>query len=227
MSIIPATDVLTNCLFFRGKSKPEIEVLLTHLVYTIQDYRKNELIVSEGDPAGKVGIILAGQVEVQKIHPTGKNMTLAQLAGGQTFGEAVLFSGESVFPATVIAAESSSVMFIGKGEMLRLFTEDADILSRYMENISDRLVLLNRRIEILSLGTLRRRIVHDLLKFSALQHADIVELPYNKRVWAEHLNTARPSLSREIGCLRDEGLIAFNGNRFTLLDRAALEDVLR
>ncbi|MBC8080722.1 MAG: Crp/Fnr family transcriptional regulator [Gorillibacterium sp.] len=225
MKTIP--EILRGCLFFSGKSTSEMTMLLEHLVYSIKDYRKNELIASEGDPAERVGIVLCGSVEVQKIHPTGKNVTIAQISEGQTFGEAVLFSKENVFPATVMAIDSSKVMFINKREMLRLFTSDADILSRYMENISDRLLLLNRKIEILSLGTLRRRIVFDLLKLAVKQHSDTINLPYNKRVWAEHLNTARPSLSREICCLRDEGLIDFTGNKITILNREALEGILR
>ncbi|MCL6457037.1 MAG: Crp/Fnr family transcriptional regulator [Gorillibacterium sp.] len=223
----PTHEVLQGCLFFSGKSMVEIAALIERLAYSVKGYRKNELIVSEGDSAGHVGIILGGRVEVQKNHPSGHNVTIAQIAEGQTFGEAVLFSKENVFPATVIAIDSSSVMFISKHEMLRLFTSDSDILARYMENISDRLLMLNRKIEILSLGTLRRRIVYDLLKLASKQHSNTITLPFNKRAWAEHLNTARPSLSREIGCLRDEGFITFSGNEFTLLSREALENVLR
>ena len=223
----PIPEILRGCLFFSGKSSSEMAFLFEHLAYSVKEYRKNELIVSEGDHAERVGIVLCGLVEVQKIHPTGKNVTIAQISEGQTFGEAVLFSKEKAFPATVMAIDSSKVLFISKREMLRLFTSDADILSRYMENISDRLLLLNRKIEILSLGTLRRRIVFDLLKLAVKQHSDTVMLPFNKRVWAEHLNTARPSLSREVCCLRDEGLIDFKGIEFTLLNRGALEEILK
>lgn len=38
-----------------------------------------------------------------------------------------------------------------------------------------------------------------------------IEIPFSKRVWAEHLNRARPSLSREIGLMLDQGWIEFEG----------------
>jgi CRP-like cAMP-binding protein len=95
-----------------------------------------------------------------------------------------------------------------------------------MENMSERLVMLNQKIEILSLGTLRQRIAYSLLKEASRQRADRVTLPYNKRIWAEHLGTARPSLSREIGHMRDQGWISFEGNDFTILDRDALDQLL-
>ena len=39
---------------------------------------------------------------------------------------------------------------------------------------------------------------------------------------AEYLQVSRPSLSRELTRLKDEGLLEFNGRSFTLLDLEAL-----
>jgi len=224
--MIPNLEALQTCLFFRGKTAEEISALLWRIPYQTRACRKNELIVTEGDPADRVGIVLEGQVEVQKIHPAGRSMTIARLGPGQTFGEAVLFSRAAVFPATVIAGDACAVLFIGRDPLLKLFAADAGILTRYMENMSERLVLLNRKIEVLSLGSLRQRIAYDLLKLAREQESSVVTLPYNKRIWAEHLNAARPSLSRELGLMQTKGLIAFTGSTFTLTDRQGLEELL-
>lgn len=224
--MIPNPETLKSCLFFRGKTSEDIKALIERMAYQTRSWRKNDLVVTEGEPANRVGIVLEGQVEVQKIHPTGKSMTLARLGPGQTFGEAVLFSLAGVFPATVIASDACTVMFIGKEQLLRLFAEDTEILTRYMENMSERLVLLNRKIEVLSLGTLRQRIAYDLLKLAREKRSSEFTLPYNKRIWAEHLNAARPSLSRELGLMRERGLISFDGNAFTLIDKQGLEELL-
>ncbi|MEO3945628.1 Crp/Fnr family transcriptional regulator [Gorillibacterium sp. CAU 1737] len=224
--MIPNPVTLKSCLFFRGKTTEEIRALTGRISYQVRSWKRNDLIVSEGEPATRVGIVLEGQVEVQKLYPTGRSMTLASLRPGQTFGEAVLFGRAAVFPATVIAGEACSVMFIGKGQLLQLFAEDPSILGCYMENMSERLLLLNRKIEVLSLGSLRQRIACDLLKHADEQSSAQFTIPYTKKVWAEHLNAARPSLSRELGLLRDKGLIAFVGNIFTLTDRKGLEELL-
>lgn len=139
--------------------------------------------------------------------------------------------GRSVQPGAVVSRHHSGihpskVLYIGKREMLKLFASDPDILLSYMENMSDRLIMLNRKIEILSLGSLRRQIAFELLKMADKQQTDTVTLPYSKRVWAEHLNVTRPSLSREIGSMRDQGIISFSGNRITLVDRRAVEEIL-
>lgn len=219
--------VLQSCLLFRGMSAQEIEVLLQKLAYTVSTYRKNAIILSEGDTADRLGILLSGRVEVQKTHATGSSVTIAHLKEGQTIGEAVLFRRDNVVPATVTATGPCSVMYIGKQELLRLFTEDTGILTRFIENLSERLVLVNRKIENLSAGPLRRRIVDFLLEQGSQQATDVLKLPFSRKEWAEHLNTARPSLSRELGFLRDQGWIEFKGSEVTLLNRSRMNDYIQ
>ncbi len=43
-------------------------------------------------------------------------------------------------------------------------------------------------------------------------------LPHNREQMAEALNVSRTALSRELGRLRDEGIIEINGRHVTLLD---------
>ncbi|WP_040950483.1 Crp/Fnr family transcriptional regulator [Gorillibacterium massiliense] len=220
-------SALQKCLFFQEKSAEEIAALMGTIQTRTRKCTRGEVIVTEGEPALHLGIVLSGQVEVQKIHPTGNNITITRMAAGHTFGEAVLFSRGKIYPATVVASEASRVLLIGKAELLELFAADTDILSRFMENLSERLVLLNRKIEILSLGSLRRRIASYLLKETAQRHSDRFTLPFTKKVWAEHLNTTRPSLSREIGYMQEQGWISFSGNTFIICDRDMLESQLR
>ncbi|WP_151733576.1 Crp/Fnr family transcriptional regulator ['Paenibacillus yunnanensis' Narsing Rao et al. 2020] len=223
----PDPAILQACLLFRGKTAEEIEALLGHMSYTVHSYPKNTLILAEGDVADRLGIVLDGRVEVQKSHPTGSGVTIAHLSKGQTIGEAVLFRRENVVPATVTAAGACMIMFIGKAELLRLFTADTEMLTRFIENLSERLVLVNRKIEILSAGSLRRRVIGFLLEQAAQQRTESILLSFSRKEWAEHLNTARPSLSRELGQLRSMGWIEFQGNGVTLLNRKAMSAYMR
>ncbi|WP_342480779.1 Crp/Fnr family transcriptional regulator [Paenibacillus sp. FSL L8-0340] len=223
----PEPAVLQSCLLFRGKTVKEIEAVLQKITYTVSSFHKNSLILAEGDTADKLGIVLEGRIEVQKTHPTGSSVTIAHLNQGQTIGEAVLFRRENIVPATVTATGPCSVMFIGKQELLRLFTTDTDMLTRFIENLSERLVLVNRKIEILSAGPLRRRVISFLLEQAAQKGSEVIRLPFSRKEWAEHLNTARPSLSREMGYLRDIGWIHFKGSSITLLNMMAMNDYIR
>ncbi|MNF05121.1 transcriptional activator FtrB [compost metagenome] len=66
-----------------------------------------------------------------------------------------------------------------------------------------------------------------LLEQAAQQASEVIRLPFSRKEWAEHLNTARPSLSREMGYLRDIGWIHFKGSSITLLNMMAMNDYIR
>lgn len=220
------TSGLQKNLLFRNKTSEEIHDLLARIRTITRSCAKNEIIVTEGEPAAMMGIVLSGTVEVQKIYTTGKSITVTRLAAGSTFGEAVIFSKSNLYPATVVASEPAAVLLFPKQELLKLFSLDIEIMGLFMQNMSERLVLLNQKIEILSLGTLRQRIAYYLLKESKKQKTERVTVPFSKRVWAEHLNSARPSLSRELCHMRDLGWIAFDDHTVDLLDAGALEALL-
>lgn len=89
----PEPAALQACLLFRGKSAEEIELLLHTLAYTVSTYRRNAIILAEGDPADRLGILLSGRVEVQKTHSTGSSVTIAHLKEGQTIGRLCYSAG--------------------------------------------------------------------------------------------------------------------------------------
>lgn len=217
---------LQKNLLFRNKSEEQIDQLLTRIQTVLRTFGKNEIIVSEGEPAIMMGVVISGTVEIQKIHSTGKSITVSRFTTGSTIGEAVVFSKSNLYPATAVSVDQSSVLLISKQELLKLFASDTDIMVMFMQNMSERLVLLNQKIEILSLGSLRQRIASFLLKEAIKQKNQHVVIPFNKRIWAEHLNSARPSLSRELCFMRDQGWIAFDDTTVDILEVQALERLL-
>lgn len=223
----PHAAALRKNMLFRNKTEQEITDILARINPSVGSYSRNEQIVREGEPADRMGIVITGIVEVQKMYSTGKVVTVSRFSTGSTFGEAVIFSKTNVYPATVIAAESASILMFAKKELLALFALDTEIMALFMQNMSERLVLLNQRIEILSLGTLRQRIAHFLLKEMKQQKTERIRIPFNKRVWAEHLNSARPSLSRELCYMRDQGWIAFDDATVDILKVGELEGLLQ
>lgn len=62
-----------------------------------------------------------------------------------------------------------------------------------------------------------------------LEHASedgMVYLSMTKEELAEYMNVARPSLSREIGNMVEEGWIALQGKNILIRDLESLEDLL-
>ena len=73
-------------------------------------------------------------------------------------------------------------------------------------------------MEILSKKTIREK----LMAFFALQkniaNSNVFTIPYNREQLSNYLYVDRSALSRELGKMRDEGLIRFKKNKFELIE---------
>ena len=69
-----------------------------------------------------------------------------------------------------------------------------------------------------------RRFSHTLTDIYKRQHSKTIQLPHNREQMAEVLNVSRTALSRELGRLRDEGIIDITGRTVKLLNIEEIEE---
>jgi len=215
-----------NCHIFRDKTPEELEKLLEDKNPLLRSYSAGAIIQSQADEALFLGIILQGQVAVKKNFSTGRTVTLASFGPGQVLGESVLFSGRSRYPADLIAREESVLLFLPRQDLLHLFHRDQDIMLRYMESISRRVLLLSEKIELLSLGTIRQKLAYYLLGQAEKKGGPALAWEFSRSELADFFNVPRPSLSRELSRLQQQGLIQFDQQGVQIIDPEGLEELL-
>lgn len=76
---------------------------------------------------------------------------------------------------------------------------------------------LSRRIFCTSPKTIRERLLTYLSSQAGRSGSSTFHIPFNRQQMADYLNVDRSALSKELGKMRDEGLLTFHKNRFTLL----------
>ena len=82
------------------------------------DYRKNQIVYRQGDPADSVFYIQAGKAKVTVLSELGKEAVVAVLGTGDFFGEGCL-AGQARRLATVAAMAQCSITRISKAEIIR------------------------------------------------------------------------------------------------------------
>lgn len=217
---------LSKCVLFKDINTTKIEEILNLIPYTIKTYEKNSIIAIEGDDCNSLGIILEGDIEIHKPFPSGKIVTINHFSAGNVFGEALVFSGKHIYPATILATIDTQIMFIKREIIVKLMTLDERIINNFMGVLSNRILMLNDRLTNLSLDTLRKKIVNIIILEYKRQNSLNITLPYCRKKMAELLNIPRPSLSRELINMKEEGLIDFNKNKIKILDLKKIEDSL-
>lgn len=78
------------------------------------------------------------------------------------------------------------------------------ILSNLLEDLSEKAILLTRKVHYLTLKGMREKDLCMPTDIYKRQHSKTIELPHNREQMAEVSNVSRTALSRELGRLRDE-----------------------
>ena len=217
--IIPA---LQKCTLFKHKNTDDIRHLLTSISPKIEHYKDNETIFSPIQPADRIGILLSGVVDVQKIFPNGKIVIIERKQVSEVIGEASIFSKHTNYPDHVCACKPCDILFIQKADLLKLFVQDTGFMLNFLEATSNSTLLLKHKIGILSLDTIQEKIagylIHTVQHEIPPGHEKMVELPFSKKAWAESMNVSRTSLSRELRKLEQEGILSFEKRTIRIRD---------
>ena len=86
---------------------------------TIVEYRRAEVIFTQGDPCESVLYIQKGGVKLSVLSKTGREAVVAMLGPGDFFGEGCL-AGQPVRMGSATAITGSTILFVDKDEMVRV-----------------------------------------------------------------------------------------------------------
>lgn len=216
------SDNLKRCILFKELNSEDLSNFLNMSNYTIKKYPEGNMVVVEGSKCEELGILLEGLLEVQTHYPSGKLLTLTRLKPVEIFGEAILFSEVNKFPATIGAIKDSKIMFIKKKKLINCLTNCHKFMENFLELLSSKLLILNKKVKMLTLGSIRQKIGNFLMEEYNKQGGNIIKVSLSRKEMAEHMGIQRPSLSRELIKMRKEGIIEFDKKVIIIKDIKAL-----
>jgi CRP-like cAMP-binding protein len=220
-------QALRSCFLFTGLTENELSQI--QAIAGIKPYSKGELIFAEGREATGFYIVASGQVKLYKISAEGKEQILHVVNPGETFAEAVMFSGGR-YPAFAETLSHARLIYLPKKDFLHLIKQNPQLSLNMLATMSKLLRKFNRLIEELSLKDVSSRLAHYLIEQSQQTGQPIttgvqVELGTSKTQLASRLGTISETLSRTLRKLKQAEIIQVKGNIITILDLDALNDV--
>lgn len=217
---------LRNCSLFKDFSCETLENTLENINYSTQSFSKGQVIAVEGYKCSSIGIIITGSVEVQKIYESGKTITITRLQESDIFGEVIIFSEQNTYPSTIISSSKAKILFISKENILKLCNLNFIFLNNFMTVLSNKVLMLNRKLKNMSFQTIKQKIANLILEEYSHQKNLTLTLTYSRKEMAEQLGIPRPSLSREFVNMKEQGLLDFERNKVKILDLTAMENSL-
>jgi len=215
------TDI-SHLPVFDGISPADCTLLFDCLGCRIREYKKDCRIRLDGDLTGNVGTVIEGSVNMYKEDIWGNRTLLSYMKSGDVFGEA--FSFTEFTPdregVSFIAASPALILFLPAGRILHPCINSCPFHHQLSKNMFAMIGLKNRRlmerIEVSSQGSVREKILAYLSMEAQHQGRTSFRLPLRRTEMADYLSVNRSAMSRELTALKNEGVIDFDKDFFTL-----------
>lgn len=179
----------------------------------ILEFRKDQIVFSQGDAADSVFYIQKGRVKVVVISEQGKEAVVGILGPGQFFGEGCI-NGHSLRIATTTAMEDSLITSITKTAMLALLHDQPKFSEMFMAYLLTR----NSRIEEDLIDQLfnssEKRLARLLLllaNFGKEGSPQPIIPNISQETLADMIGTTRSRVSFFMNKFRKLGFISYNG----------------
>ena len=193
---------------------------------TVERYRKNQKIFSQGGVADTVFFIQKGKVKITVLSEHGKEAVVGIFGEGQFFGEGCL-RGSELRSATSHAMEECLITSITRSAMLATLSKEPKFSSFFMAYLLRR----NSRIEDDLIDQLfnssERRLARLLLLLANFGENDAkpIAVTLSQEKLAEMIGTTRSRVSFFMNKFRKKGFIDYNGK--IEVHRSLLHAVLR
>ncbi len=221
-------DVLSRSVLFHGLTKEEIDIFLSKANVIIKSYKKDSFVALSGDPMEGIGVLLEGKVLLTRENIAGHRSIVSDFAPPDMFGEVLLFTENPLWPATIQTVTPTKVLFLPPSAFTGLVPGCApyqtQLLLNLLHDLSQKAILLTRKVHYLSLKSMRHKIFAYLQDLHKKQQSRTLKLPHSRQEMADVLNVCRTALSREIGRLVKENHIAVKGKEITILTPHLLSD---
>lgn len=211
-------DLIISLPLFSTFTKDSLRSWLNLYNYNILSFSPGATIFNEGEECRSIFIVLEGKVLIQKIDSSGRFLNVSDATLGEMMGSNVLFSDNSTYPLSTTAMTDVILLSLPKELVLKLCQVNLHFLETLLKISSGKAFMLTKRLDEVTVQTLKQNIARFLLAESEQQNSSMITLPFTKKDWADNLGVQRPSLQRELKRFEDLDAITVNRNQIKLID---------
>lgn len=180
---------------------------------------KNEVIFHAGERIREIGIVESGSVLIESNDLWGNCSILSKILPGQVFAESYALSRTAMMVDAVVT-EKTKICFLNVeivlNEAYATETWQMKLLQNMLAMTSRKNITLSSRIFCTTPKTIRARLATYFAQQQVQAGGLSFDVPFTRQQMADYLNLDRSALSKELGKMRDEGMLTFDKNHFVL-----------
>jgi CRP/FNR family cyclic AMP-dependent transcriptional regulator len=181
---------------------------------SIEEYHKDQIVFSQGDPADAVFYVERGEVKVIVVSKQGKEAVVAMLGTNQFFGEGCL-AGQAQRIATVATMTDSVIVRLEKAAILRVIHQEPAFSEMFIAHLLARAIRVEADLVDQLFNSSEKRLARLLLllaNFGKDEKPEPILAKVSQETLADMIGTTRSRVSFFMNKFRKLGLIDYNGS---------------
>ncbi|WMI79811.1 Crp/Fnr family transcriptional regulator [Anaerotignum sp. MB30-C6] len=221
-------EKLKSSPLFSGMELNDIKSCLSCSGSSFKKYEKEQHIFMLQDEPSRLFILVEGSINICRDSIDGKRNIITTInQAGDLFGEVFLFINKKTYDNYAVAATDVVVLKMPKEYLYNNCPKSCGfhtlLISNMLSILANKAYFLSQKLNIVSSQTLRQK-VSKLFLNNASPEGE-VNLTMNREELADFLNVARPSLSRELMKMQEEGLIEIKKRKIFIQDLEKIQNI--
>jgi len=190
---------------------------------TMSTCQAGRIFYMPNDTGEVLFLLKKGRVQLYRISPDGKKLTIAVLGPGAIFGEMSLV-GQGMQDTFAEAVEDCVLCVMSRADVERLILTKPQVALRFVEAMGRRLSQVEKQLEDIAFKSIPARLAGLLLRLSR-ESRDGSVVGFTHQALGEMLGTYRETTTQILNEFKAAGLIDIGRKRIDILDRAGLEQI--
>lgn len=188
-------------------------------------YGKGASIYQRGDDGDSLMIILSGRVKIANVSTDAREVALNFLGAGDLNGELAALDGKPR-SADATALEPTEALVLWRRDLLPVLERHPQAMLGVIAALAGKVRQMSAAVEHAGLQ-MNARAANALLRLAEQHGRDVadgilIDFKLSQRDLGSFAGLSRENMNRQLGELRDMGLIRLDGPMIVILDRAGL-----
>lgn len=205
---------------FQGLSPAEMEEM--DRTTTMSTCRRGKIFYRPEDASEVLFILKKGRVQLYRLSPEGKKLTVATLGPGTIFGEMDII-GQGMHNKFAEAVEDCLLCVMSRHDVERLILSKPTVALRFMKVMADRLNKAEAQLEDIAFKSIPARMAALLLRLQKEQVGSIQG--YTHQDLADAIGTYRETATQTLNDFKARRLIEISRKQIDILDPIGLEQI--
>ena len=206
---------------FHDITNQEVEAMIACFQMHRNHFDTGRTIRTYGEGSGEVGVVLQGAAVLVRLDYAGTRTILERLEPGGVFGEVLDFTPSLEDCVEVVSDGGAEVLFMEYDHIMKRCGKACAHHSKLVRNmfglVAEQTKRLGRRVEVLSRRSIRDKLLCCFAIYAQETGANTFTIPFTLSALADYIGADRSAMMRELKKMREQGLVAMEGRKVTLL----------